>query len=149
MQTSKIKIGGEYAVKRGADIVGIRVDKITTARTHKGTSNTIHGSLIGGEHGFANMAVDPQEIVGDFAEQTALVEKRKAEKEAAAAIEAAKKERAMKVAKHLLKLAGMTQKDHGKIDGDYRTKGPITVNYSNGVEIDRSAVDALVEALKL
>jgi hypothetical protein len=85
MQTSKIKVGEVYAIKRGTELVRFHVNEVVTRRSgNDRATNEIFGVVLEdrkeGETAH-QMKVDPDRLIGPYAEQAALVE-RKAQEDA-------------------------------------------------------------------
>jgi hypothetical protein len=94
MQTSKIKIGAEYAVKYKGNLARFLVHTIDTHRTARVTFNKIGGQIMDvAPDGQARPEVKyaPEDILGDYTEYAELVEeknrKRKEREDEAAAKE--------------------------------------------------------------
>jgi hypothetical protein len=78
MQTSKIKVGEVYAMKRGSDLIRFQVTAIISRKTLGGTGNTIEGFIVeDARAGTRNdRKVDPKELIGPFTEQAELAERK-------------------------------------------------------------------------
>lgn len=79
MQTSKIKVGGLYAYKRGGELVRFYVTEIITRRSTRDTTNQIAGHILedakGGTHA-DTIKLDPTSLLGPWDEQSELVERK-------------------------------------------------------------------------
>lgn len=78
MQTSKIKIGSEYALQRGDGLVRFRVVEIVTRKTRSTATNEIVGFVV--EDGAPTddnkqefVKLDPERLIGPYEEQIELV----------------------------------------------------------------------------
>jgi hypothetical protein len=80
MQTSKIKPGEVYAYKRGGNLVRFQVDEIVTRKSADGPAkNEIIGWIVEDGRGSSKFPVDPTDLIGPYAEQAALVERKRLE----------------------------------------------------------------------
>jgi hypothetical protein len=83
MQTSKIKLGEEYAMKRGDTLIRFHVEEIVTRKDLRKTSSELVGYIVEDTKpgmGRTQINVDPSDLIGPYAEQLELVEREKREK---------------------------------------------------------------------
>jgi len=81
MQTSKIKTDGVYAIRDGANIVRFAVDEIVTTKSVDRSVSKIVGWVIKNGNRDHKRTLDPNDIIGPYEEQAALVEQKRVEDE--------------------------------------------------------------------
>jgi hypothetical protein len=150
MQASKIKLGGEYAVRYDGELHSLRVTSLRSVRDYKGTTNYAVGLVIDAdgsakedENGTVSKSYKVEDILGPFEEYSDMVKARVAKRAAEDAAKKAREDAAADLVRMLYRANNLPVPN--KLDG-YNV--PFATHYAGGIEIREEGVAMLLAMLK-
>jgi len=150
MQASKLKLGGEYAIKYNGELRAIRVVSLNSIRNHKGTSNSVSGYVLNDDGSSmedadgriiqATFAVS--DLLGDFSEHSEMVAARHAKHLENEAVKKATADAAVALVHQFYHLTGQALPNKLDYNSMFNT------SYAGKVEATAEGVKLLLAAIR-